>query len=115
MNKLNTLLLAAACALPLAAVAQGTTPSSMDKAPSPNVKPADAPRSDLEKKQTTETGNAPKYGQDTKTTDTTAMDKSTPRKSSSMTKSTQSKPGDVPTYPAPGKDGAPTSTGSTVK
>ena len=49
MKNLNQLAIAFALSMPLAAFAQ--SPSSMDKAPSPNVKPADTPSSEMQRKQ----------------------------------------------------------------
>jgi hypothetical protein len=56
MNHFTKLAAAVICSLPLIASAQ--TPSTNSK-----VTPADAPRSNLEKQQTQDKGDAPKYGQ----------------------------------------------------
>ena len=52
MNKHSQFLIAAALSFPLVAMAQS----------SPTVKPAEQPRTELEKDQTTKVGEAPKYG-----------------------------------------------------
>lgn len=106
MKSLTQLVLAVACATPLLAAAQSAT--------SPAVKPADQPRTPLESEQTTQNGQATKYGGPG--TDTGgAMNKSgsTPMSHKGMkmdkgTTDTATKPGDAPTYPAPAKDGTPT-------
>ncbi len=101
MNAITKTLAITACSIPLVALAQ--------------TLPADQPRSDLERKQTTETGQATKYGGPG--TDTggsmskpnNAMTKST-RKSMTKPDTTKGKQptGDVPTYPAPTSDGKST-------
>ena len=103
MHRLNRIIAAAACAVPLVAFAQ-----------SPAVVPADQPRSELERKQTTDTGQATKYGGPGTSTsgsmgkaDSDSKMKSKPN-SKTDTKGGQTAPGDVPTYPAPTKDGTPT-------
>ena len=109
MKSLDKLMIAAALALPLLAQAQSTAPA---------VTPADQPRTHLEKQQTTENGNAPKYGgagTDTggamsKGTGSSNTDgaKTTKKTKSTMAKSNKTAPGDTPTYPAPAPDGTPT-------
>ncbi len=111
MNRLTKLFASAViCALPLVAAAQTTTP--MDKSSSGKVLAPDQPRSESERKATTENGQAPKYGQTdpsaTGTTDQSDMSKSKTKRSSKVTKSSQSATGDSPTYPADTKDGRPT-------
>jgi hypothetical protein len=112
MKRFTKLIAATVCALPLIAIAQQTTstPSSMDKAPSPNVVPAGQPRSNLEKEQTTHTGDASKYGQQSTGAIDTSTDTAKPKVKHSMKsgKTNDTAPGDVPTYPAPAKDGTPT-------
>ena len=109
MKTLNRMLAAAVLSLPLIAMAQA-------------VKPADQPRSDLEKTQTTDTGQATKYGGPG--TDTSGAKAGTPAGTTSGAMSSDkssmkhkgmkhgsadtTKAGDVPTYPAPAKDGTPT-------
>ncbi len=91
-----------AVALPLAAIAQT----------SPNVKPADQPRTPLEQQQTTQNGQATQYGgpgTDAGSSPTTSKGSMAPMKHKAMKDKTDStKPGDVPSYPAPAKDGTPT-------
>ncbi len=60
---LNKIVASLAVALPLLASAQ-----------TPAVTPADQPRSNLEKQQTTENGNAPKYGTPSSATTTSTQD-----------------------------------------
>lgn len=104
MNRLTRLVAAVAVALPLAAIAQT----------SPNVKPADQPRTQLEQEQTTQNGQATKYGgPGTDAGATTGKDGSmAPTKHKGMKHkgdaADTTKPGDVPSYPAPAKDGTPT-------
>ena len=103
MNRLNRIIAATACAVPLVALAQ-----------SPAVVPADQPRSELERRQTTDTGQATKYGGPGTNTGGSMgkadSDSKTKAKPASKTdaKGGQTAPGDVPTYPAPTKDGTPT-------
>ncbi len=104
MKTMSRILAATACAVPLIALAQ-----------TPAVVPADQPRSDLERKQTTETGQATKYGgPGTNTggsmgkTDSDSKTKAKPMSKTDASKGAQTAPGDVPTYPAPAKDGTPT-------
>ena len=111
MKRINQLFLAAAFALPLMATAQTSTgtPSSMEKAPSPNVKPPEQPRSKLEADQTTKTGDATKYpgpGTDTGGSMSKSTSKTKTRTPRTGTNTTPA--GDVPTYPAPARDGTPT-------
>ncbi|MEO8936042.1 MAG: hypothetical protein ABI277_11755 [Burkholderiaceae bacterium] len=105
MNHLAKLVAAVAVAVPLAAVAQM----------SPNVKPADQPRSQLEQEQTTKNGQAMKYGgpgtdagagPTTPDSATTGMKHKGMKHKAGMANTT--KPGDAPTYPAPAPDGTPT-------
>ncbi len=103
MNRLNRIIAASACAFPLIAFAQ-----------TPAVVPADQPRSELERKQTTDTGQATKYGGPGTNTggsmgkaDSDSKMKSKPSKADTG-KGGQTATGDVPTYPAPAKDGTPT-------
>lgn len=105
MKQLASLVAAVVVALPLAAVAQT----------SPNVKPADQPRTPLEQEQTTKNGQATKYGApgtDTGSGSTMSKDGMAPMKHKAMKDKAGSadttKPGDVPSYPAPAKDGTPT-------
>ena len=105
MKTFNRMLAAAVLSLPLIAMAQA-------------VKPADQPRSDLEKTQTTDNGQATKYGGPG--TDTGGAKAGTTGGAMSSDKSSMkhkgmkhgsadtTKAGDVPTYPAPAKDGTPT-------
>ena len=102
----SKIIVAVGCALPLLASAQA-------------VKPADQPRTQLEKEQTQDNGQATKYPGPS-TTDGTGS--STSKDSSGMKhkdmKSDKSKAGDtpagsVPTYPAPTTDGRPTSSSTT--
>lgn len=104
MNRLNRIIAATACAMPLIAFAQ-----------TPAVVPADQPRTELERKQTTETGQATKYGGPGTNTggsmgkaDGDSKTKAKPMSKTDTTKAGQTAPGDVPTYPAPAKDGTPT-------
>ena len=106
MKSLDKLMIAAALALPLVATAQTTAPG---------VTPADQPRTNLEKQQTTENGNAPKYGGPG--TDTggsmskgsrTDAAKTSKKAKSDTAKANRTAPGDAPTYPAPARDGTPT-------
>lgn len=104
MTHLDRLVAAVALALPLAAFAQS---------PSPNIKPADQPRSQLEQEQTTKNGQATQYPGPATESGTDAM--SGPKHANGMKhkamksgKASTTKPGDVPTYPAPAPDGTPT-------
>ncbi len=104
MNTLNRIIAATVLAAPLIAFAQ-----------TPAVVPADQPRSELERKQTTDTGQATKYGGPGTNTGGSMgkADSDSKSKSKSMSKTDgakggQTAPGDVPTYPAPAKDGTPT-------
>ena len=101
MERFHKLIVAATLALPLLAAAQS----------SPNIKPADAPRTQLEKEQTTENGQATKYGgPGTDTSSDSSKTSKTDRKSKMTGKSGGSNAtGDVPTYPAPKADGTQTS------
>lgn len=99
--KLTKILAASACALPLLALAQ-----------TPAVVPADQPSSDLQRKQTTDNGQATQYGGPGTSTGG-SMSKPDSGKKASKSKGDTSKggqtaTGDVPTYPAPAKDGTPT-------
>lgn len=100
MNAITKILAITACSLPLVALAQ--------------TLPADQPRTELERKQTTETGQATKYGAPgTETGGSMSKPGQTMGKSMSKDKATtksQTTPatGDVPTYPAPTPDGKPT-------
>ena len=106
MDTLTKLFAMTACSFPLVALAQ--TP--------PTVAPAGKPSTELQRTQTTETGQAPNYGGPL--TDTGgSMSKSDHSMSKSSMKhkgmkSTTSKEappvGDVPSYPAPARDGTPT-------
>ena len=99
MERFHKLVVAAALVTPLVAIAQS----------SPNIKPADAPRTQLEKEQTTENGQATKYGgPGTDTAGKSSMSKSD-KKDKPNAKSTSGTTGDVPTYPAPKPDGTQTS------
>ncbi len=104
MNELIRRVAAVAVALPLAAIAQT----------SPNVKPADQPRTQLEADQTTKNGQATKYGgpgTDAGAGATTDSSAATMKRATTKSKAgaaDATKPGDVPTYPAPAKDGTPT-------
>lgn len=104
MNRLNRIIAATAFATPLIAFAQ-----------TPPVVPADQPRSDLERKQTTDTGQATKYGGPGTNadgsmgkSDSDSKTKAKPASKTDSSKGGQTAPGDVPTYPAPTKDGTPT-------
>ena len=106
------------CALPLVAGAQTTTP--MDKSSSGKVLAPDQPRSESERKATTENGQAPKYGQ-TDAGSADSMDKGdtskarmTRKRAKKVDKSEQAATGDSPSYPAKTKDGRSTGD-STVK
>ena len=120
MNRLTKLFASAViCALPLVAGAQTATP--MDKSSTGKVLAPDQPRSESERKATTENGQAPKYGQ-TEPSAADTMDKSDTSKSnmkakrtSKVTKSSQSATGDSPTYPANTKDGRPTGDSNITK
>ncbi len=101
MNTLTKILATTACTLPLIALAQ--------------VTPSDQPGSELQRKQTTETGQATKYGGPGTSTSGDAMSDTSKTKmkhkgmKSDTSKSTNTTPaGDVPTYPAPARDGTPT-------
>ena len=118
MNKLTKLFAGAViCALPFVAGAQTTTP--MDKSSSGKVLAPDQPRSESERKATTENGQAPKYGQ-TDAGSVDSMDKGDTsktrmtRKAKKVDKSDQAATGDSPSYPAATKDGRSTGD-STVK
>lgn len=106
MNHLTRSMMALAVALPLAAAAQTaapsstspSTPSSLNTAPSPNIKPADATTSGKN------TGNENAGG---------SMSRSK-RHKTSADKSKEGAPvGELSTYPAPTRDGKPTSPSTT--
>ena len=109
MNRLNKLLCTVACALPLVAFGQTST--------SPNVKAPDEPRTQLEKDRTTKNGQASQYGgPGTDAADTTSKDtsKAMKRKDRKAAKSDVGAPiGSVSSYPAPTRDGTPTSPSTT--
>ena len=112
MKLISTLALSLACAFPLASVAQ--TPSGMDKAPA-NVKPAGTPSSEMERKQTTTNGDAPKYGQPG-AADSGSMTKTSKAKNQKPKKGAgDTASGDVPTYPAKTPDGRQTSDSNAPK
>ncbi len=125
MNIMTGFIAAVACALPLAASAQTVTPPerSMDRAADKatgKVLPADQPRSESERKATTESGQAPKYGQTdpsaTDTTDNSDMSKSkTNKRMNKIDKTNQTAPGDTTTYPAKTKDGRSTGDSNITK
>ena len=106
MNVITKILAITACSLPLVALAQ--TP--------PAVAPADKPSTDLQRKQTTDTGQATQYG--APGTDTGgsmskpggSMSKPGMKHDAMKSDKTKATPpvGDVPTYPAPTPDGKPT-------
>ena len=86
MNRLTKLFASAViCALPLVAGAQTATP--MDKSSTGKVLAPDQPRSESERKATTENGQAPKYGQ-TEPSAADTMDKSDTSKSNMKAKRT---------------------------
>ena len=107
MNHVNKIIVAIGCALPLFASAQA-------------VKPADQPRTQLEKEQTQDNGQATKYP-GTTTTDgtpsTMSKDQTSGMKHKGMKmdkpKAADTPAGSVPTYPAPTVDGRPTSPSTT--
>ena len=104
---LSKIIVAVGCALPLFAGAQA-------------VKPADQPRTQLEKEQTQDNGQATKYPGPSSTDGTSSSmskDSASAAKQKAM-KSDKAKAGDtpagsVPTYPAPTTDGRPTSPSTT--
>ncbi len=121
MNKVFKLFAAATIcalpALPLTAVAQTSRPA--DGTVTGKVLPADAPRSESERKATQENGQAPNYGQtDTRATDPNYSDtgraKTRTKRTDKVTKDSQAATGDVPTYPAKTKDDRTTG-GTNVK
>lgn len=102
MNKFTRLLAAVACTVPLVAGAQTSTSPSMETAPSPNIKPADATTSGKN------TGND-NAGSSTNRSSSKPKDpKATDDKSKEGTPT-----GGMSTYPAPTRDGAPTSPATT--
>ena len=128
MKPLAKLLITAAiCATPLVAGAQTVTPPerSMDKAADKatgKVLAPDEPRSESERKATTENGQAPKYGQPdpsaTGTTDYTDTNKKTTDKrmnKDKVDKTGQTAPGDTTTYPAKTPDGRSTGDSTITK
>ena len=112
MNALNKMIVAVGCALPLLASAQTTT--------SPNVKPADQPRSQLEKEQTQQNGQATKYpgpasdsGGAMSKDDSTHAGMKQGMKDKTKAGTTAAPVGAVSSYPAPTRDGTPTSPSTT--
>ncbi len=108
MKNLSKIIVAVGCALPLLANAQA-------------VKPADQPRTQLEKEQTQDNGQATKYPGPTATDgsgSTTSKDSGASGMKHKGMKSDKAKAADtpagsVPTYPAPTPDGRPTSPSTT--
>ncbi len=100
MNPLNKLVVAVAFALPLVASAQTT--------PSPDIKPADQPRTQLEKDQTTKNGQATKYGAPgTDTGGAMSKDHSAKKKRMKADRTSTENttlPGDLSTYPGPSRE-----------
>ena len=107
MNHLSKIIVAAAFALPMLANAQA-------------VKPADQPRTALEKEQTQDNGQASKYPGPTAAdgaSSSMSKDGMSGMKHKGMksdkAKAADTPAGSVPTYPAPTPDGRPTAPSTT--